>query len=173
MCLRNLHRAFARDDEMIGEYLFWIATTHLDDTDRIVDTLRVVCEEIDLDLKRAPLRGNPRRRHRRFLVRSLPPRDRRRRARVRDHARPGVVGRQRVARDPAFRDGRASARRPRATIIARSNASHPTNAPDVHAIVTTAYLVTTSRPSRAPRTIERARAVIRPYRRSRAHLRLV
>jgi len=40
--LRHLHRAFARDDEMIGEYLFWIATTHLHDTDRIVDTLRVV-----------------------------------------------------------------------------------------------------------------------------------
>ena len=50
VCLRNLHRAFARDDEMIGEYLFWIATTHLDDTDRIVETLRVVYEEIDLDL---------------------------------------------------------------------------------------------------------------------------
>ena len=48
--LRHLHRAFARDDEMIGEYLFWIATTHLHDTDRIVDTLRVVYEEIDLDL---------------------------------------------------------------------------------------------------------------------------
>ena len=48
--LRDLHRAFARDDEMIGEYLFWIATTHLDDTDRIIDTLRVVYEEIDLDL---------------------------------------------------------------------------------------------------------------------------
>ena len=48
--LRDLHRAFARDDEMIGEYLFWIATTHLDDTDRIVDALRVVYEEIDLDL---------------------------------------------------------------------------------------------------------------------------
>ena len=48
--LRHLHRAFARDDEMIGEYLFWIATTHLHDTDRIVDTLRVVYEEIDLEL---------------------------------------------------------------------------------------------------------------------------
>ena len=35
---------------MIGEYLFWIATTHLDDTARIVDALRVVYEEIDLDL---------------------------------------------------------------------------------------------------------------------------
>lgn len=50
VCLRHLHRAFARDDEMIGEYLFWIATTHLHDTDRIVDTLRIVYEEIDLDL---------------------------------------------------------------------------------------------------------------------------
>ena len=127
---------------MIGEYLFWIATTHLDDTDRIVETLRVVYEEIDLDLGLHlceeilddAIDGSW------FalylheiadVVRALettPTRSRRTPAR---RPRPSVPGRRKPL----------AARRPQRDVIARSNASRPTNAPDVHAIVTTAYLV--------------------------------